>query len=537
MWLGTTMATFTGTNARDTIRPDAVTAGVSRVPPGSVPSAAVDSIDGRGGADTINGGGGADIINGGGGNDTIYDAPAYENPEYSDGLALSANAGNVVHGNAGNDRITINIGDTGNAASGGNPAGNAVYGDGGNDTLLFQLSARAYAEAPWLGALPTGSVSLYGGAGDDAMEVRGYYVGGMPGMDVTQYGGSGNDKLRATTDEYDPDGSVNGGGNTDNLYGGAGNDAYIVFEAKDIVYEDPNGGIDKVTAYAIDYTLPANVEHLQMSGGYYLDGQFHATGNAAANVMTVDGIAATVGGLSYVFDGKGGNDTISGFAQGGDDTILGGDGNDTLYGRAVGDSDGYYSDADTIHGGSGNDLIYGGSGKTDSWDSDDTLYGEDGNDRIWGSFGKDLMSGGKGSDQLRGQAGNDILAGGEAADRLYGGGGSDTFDYDALADSKPGAALRDVIYDFAGVGGSTRGDQIDLSGIDANTSTSGNGAFTFVGTSAFTAPGQVRVASAAGSSQTLVQANVTGVSGAELEIAVSDGQAQAGAWNALDFIL
>jgi Ca2+-binding RTX toxin-like protein len=531
------MATFTGTNARDTIGPDAVSTGVSRVPPGSVPSAAADSIDGRGGADTINGGGGADIINGGAGNDTIHDAPAYENPEYSDGVALSANAGNVVHGNAGNDRITINIGDTGNAAAGGNPAGNALYGDGGNDTLLFQLSARAYAEAPWLGALPTGSVSLYGGAGNDAIAVEGYFVGGMPGMTVNQYGGDGNDKLDATTDVWEPDGSFSGGDNTDNLYGGAGNDTYFVCEAKDKVYEDPQGGIDKVIAHQADCVLPDNVENLQMTGGYYPSGEFHGTGNDLANVMTVEGIAVYVGDLSYVFDGKGGNDKISGYAQGGDDTILGGGGNDTLYGRAAGDNDGYYSDADTIRGGSGNDLIYGGSGKTDSWDSDDTLYGEDGNDRMWGSFGKDLVSGGKGSDDLRGQAGDDTLAGGEGADRLYGGGGSDTFDYDYLADSLPGATLRDVIYDFTGVGGTSRGDQIDLSGIDANTSTSGNDAFTFVGTSAFTAPGQVRVASVAGSSQTLVQTNVTGASGAELEIAVSDGSARPGAWTGLDFIL
>ena len=319
----------------------------------------------------------------------------------------------MVHGNAGNDRITIDIGDTGNTAPGGNPAGNAAYGDGGNDTLLFQLSARAYAEAPWLGAPPTGTVSLYGGAGDDVSSVEGYFVGGMPGMTVNQYGGDGNDKLHATTDVWEPDGSFSGGDNTDKLYGGAGDDTYFVCEAKDTVFEDANGGIDKVVAHQVDYVLPANVEHLQMTGGYYPYGQFHGTGNDLANVMTVDEIPAYVGDLSYVFDGKGGNDTISGFAQGGDDTILGGDGNDTLYGRAVGDSDGYYSDADTIHGGSGNDLIYGGSGKTDSWDSDDTLYGEDGNDRIWGSFGNDLMSGGKGSDQLRGQAGNDILAGGE----------------------------------------------------------------------------------------------------------------------------
>lgn len=527
------MATFTGTKARDTIGPDAVSSGVGRVPAGSVPSANADRIDGWAGNDTLNGGGGADVINGGPGNDVIFDAPAYENPTYSEGRALSANAGNVVHGNGGNDTITLDIGDTGGA----NPAGNAAYGDDGNDTLLSQLSARAYASPPWLGASPSGSVSLDGGAGDDVLAVRGHYVGGMAGMTANQYGGDGNDKLRATTDEYDPDGSFSGGGNTDNLHGGAGNDTYFVCEAKDVVFEDANGGIDKVVAHQVDYALPANVEHLQMTGGYYPSGQFRGTGNDLPNAMSVDGIWAYVGDLSYVFDGKGGNDTISGYAQGGDDTILGGDGNDTLHGRAAGPGDGYYSDADTIRGGRGNDLIYGGAGKGDTWDSADRLYGEAGNDRIWGSFGNDLMSGGKGSDQLRGEVGDDTLAGGEGLDRLYGGGGRDKFDYDYLGDSRPGFALRDVIYDFAGVGGSTRGDHIDLSTIDADASTPGNGTFDFVGTAAFTAPGQVRVASHAGGNQTLVQANVTGTSGAELEIAVADGSAQPRAWNDLDFIL
>jgi hypothetical protein len=96
--------------------------------------------------------------------------------------------------------------------------------------------------------------------------------------------------------------------------------------------------------------------------------------------------------------------------------------------------------------------------------------------------------------------------------------------------------VRDVVGDFTGVGGTTRTEVIDLSTIDANTGVSGNQAFTFRGTGAFSAPGQIRV-QASGTSDTLIQANVTGTSGAEMEILVTDGSALPSAWNALDFLL
>ena len=122
------MATFTGTNSSDTITRAGISAGVTADPVGSKPSAAADTIDGNGGNDKLDGGFGGDIINGGLGDDTIDDAPLHWT---GDGVVAGVNAGNVIHGEAGNDSITITIVDSGGA----NPVGNAAYGDDGNDSL------------------------------------------------------------------------------------------------------------------------------------------------------------------------------------------------------------------------------------------------------------------------------------------------------------------------------------------------------------------------------------------------------------------
>ncbi|MEH2301410.1 MAG: hypothetical protein V7K88_21055 [Nostoc sp.] len=58
------------------------------------------------------------------------------------------------------------------------------------------------------------------------------------------------------------------------------------------------------------------------------------------------------------------------------------------------------------------------------------------------------------------------------------------------SESQPGL-LRDVITDFVG-NGIFAGDQIDLSTIDANSTIGGNQAFTFIGSRAFSAIGQIR---------------------------------------------
>ena len=98
-----------------------------------------------------------------------------------------------------------------------------------------------------------------------------------------------------------------------------------------------------------------------------------------------------------------------------------------------------------------------------------------------------------------------------------------------MSESKPGAANRDVIIDFFGAG-AKGGDAIDLSTIDANSGVGGNQAFIFGGTGA----GHVR-AVASGTSDSLIQADIGGAAGPELEILVSG--VAASHWTAGDFIL
>lgn len=87
--------------------------------------------------------------------------------------------------------------------------------------------------------------------------------------------------------------------------------------------------------------------------------------------------------------------------------IIGGDGENYLWG-----GDG----ADEIHGGSSYDYISGG----------------DGNDTIWGQGGTDIVAGDEGVDTLYGGAGNDTICGGDGnGDVMYGGDGDDILDDDA----------------------------------------------------------------------------------------------------------
>jgi Ca2+-binding RTX toxin-like protein len=101
--------------------------------------------------------------------------------------------------------------------------------------------------------------------------------------------------------------------------------------------------------------------------------------------------------------------------------------------------------------------------------------------------------------------------GGAGRDSSTGGGGRDLYDYNLAADSLVGTG-RDVVADFApGV------DDLDLAGVDANTTVAGDQAFPFVGTVGLgTTPGAVGYYSSGGN--TIVRASTDADSTAELEI-------------------
>ena len=76
-----------------------------------------------------------------------------------------------------------------------------------------------------------------------------------------------------------------------------------------------------------------------------------------------------------------------------------------------------------LMGGGGNDVLYGGPNG-----GDDSLMGETGDDKLYGGIGNDTLEGGSGNDQLRGGPDDDMLDGGEGDDVFFiaAGGGNDT---------------------------------------------------------------------------------------------------------------
>ncbi|HEX2726370.1 MAG TPA: CAP domain-containing protein [Beijerinckiaceae bacterium] len=123
-----------------------------------------------------------------------------------------------------------------------------------------------------------------------------------------------------------------------------------------------------------------------------------------------------------------------------------------------------------------------------------------------------VITGNAGANVLNGMAGNDVLAGGLGRDTLIGNLGADKFDFNSVAESRPGATRHDVVAFVR-----AQGDKIDLSTIDADTDgTAGNQAFTFIGTRAFTGvDGQLRFAGG------LLQGDTDGNRVADIEVQVT----------------
>ncbi len=172
----------------------------------------------------------------------------------------------------------------------------------------------------------------------------------------------------------------------------------------------------------------------------------------------------------------------------------------------------------------------GGADKVLSWASSYTLQdnvehlklegttnstgiGNDLGNILTGNSGNNLLEGKGGTDILNGGDGNDTLNGGAGRDVLIGGAGNDRFVFSNLSDSKPARDGMDLIKDFG------KGDIIDLSGIDANSTASGNQSFKFIGSQEFTKQaGELNVVKEDGN--TFVQGDSNGDGVADFQVAL-----------------
>ena len=115
-------------------------------------------------------------------------------------------------------------------------------------------------------------------------------------------------------------------------------------------------------------------------------------------------------------------------------------------------------------------------------------------DRFWGDSGANLFQGGGGKDTFTGGAGRDL---------------SDVNQTSA----SPVGANRDVITDFDHLT-----DDIDLSGIDANTTVAGNQSFRWVGTAALTGAGQLGYITSSGNTIVRMSTDADAASEGEIQL-------------------
>lgn len=346
-----------------------------------------------------------------------------------------------------------------------------------------------------------GSDTLNGGAGNDMLFGATLDDPGSSGVADFIHGGEGNDQIFGSngSSQLDGDGgddAINGGEQADQINGGAGKDTVNAGGGNDtLTIDGQNVLLDEVFNGGDDF----DVLRVARAGGTLLQNatitnfeqiQFSDT---VSGVMRVQITAAQAGGTMSEIDGRSGADVDQ--LQIAMDTAL----NLNLSGLSFTD----WATTDRV--------IVPGDGDAE------TIIGSSQRDEIAGSGGDDALNGRQGNDKLSGGAGSDVLTGAAGIDTMTGGSAKDRFDFNLTSDSSAGAT-RDVITDFTIIAANSTAffDRIDLSDIDASVTAAGVQDFTFIGTAAFTAEGQVRVVQVGG--DTVVQVNTKTGAGAEMHI-------------------
>ncbi|BAZ43800.1 hypothetical protein NIES4102_08020 [Chondrocystis sp. NIES-4102] len=295
-------------------------------------------------SDTLNGAGGDDTLNGNAGDDTL-------------------------NGGAGNDSMT---------------------GGAGNDTYIIDVASDLITETSTIDIDTVQSPITY----TLPTNVEKLTLIGTTGINGT--GNSSNNTLTGNSAAN----TLNGAGGDDSLIGGDGNDIYIVNAPGDVVTETNNVAtqIDTVRSSA-DYTLPANVENITLTG----IGNVNATGNELKN---------TIIGNTF-------NNTLDGGA--GNDSMTGGLGNDTYVVDStldvVTETSTSVLEIDTVEasvnytiGTNIENLTLTGSATNGTGNAlANNLIGNGGNNKLSGLAGNDTMVGGAGDDTYVVDGSSDVI--------------------------------------------------------------------------------------------------------------------------------
>jgi len=403
-----------------------------------------DTLYGYAGDDTLFGGWGNDLLMGGLGNDVL--AGGFEKDfllgEDGDDILIGGFGADFLDGGEGSDTVSYGDSDSGVYVILGGLVGQGGTAEGDHLIGIENLSGSAYDDTLDGDKYDN---TLTGLQGNDTL-------GGGEGQDIL-VGGTGDDKLY-------------GGQGDDILKGGSGADQLSGSDGIDTAdYSDSSESVQVYLYYGHGY------------GGF-------AEGDSLLEIENV------IGGLNddiiwgddvhdNVLVGWSGNDTLQGLD--GADELWGGDGIDTAsYDLSdagvfvmLSDNKGYWGDAegDTLY------LIENVTGSQHI----DTLLGDD---------GANVLDGMAGDDYLWGGAEDDTLIGGLGQDYMYGEDGADIFTF---SEKEVGTSMATA--DYLGDFSEKAGDQIDLTGIDAdsNPNSRGHDAFTFIGNNVdFTGVGQVR---------------------------------------------
>ncbi|WP_150274585.1 calcium-binding protein [Paenibacillus tepidiphilus] len=396
-----------------------------------------EAFSGGSGNDVLQGNGGNDALFGGSGNDTywvnpkvgsitIYEEDAAAGNMDTIKLEISILPEQIELSRVENDLLISCNGEEGTVTVSGFFKGTSrqveriVFGNGVIWNSEYILSHALYQQKG------TGrSETFYGSAEGDQIQTG--------AGDDTAYGGGGNDRIDGgrgndhLVGEAGND-TLDGGTDGDYLAGGIGNDVYLFGRGygQDTIVENDAaaGNYDRLLLDASvtpgEVTLIKNGNDLEVringsNDRVRVAGYFGSTSSVVEAIEFRDG---TVWGVSEVSaraivlnNGAGSAGiTVTGTEKG--DVLVGGNGNDKIYGRF----------------------------------EDDQLFGESGNDQLYGGAGKDVLDGGSGNDSLYGNlsmeashpnaavySGSDtyVFGKGYGNDWIYEGGGS-TSDVDIL---------------------------------------------------------------------------------------------------------